>query len=230
MVQSYTLKTSLDVYQTAAVRLIEYACGWSKGRDKDDPVYVEVTEGRDGPGPVQRKTYSSCADLFHWLMKRFDVEELWVNRTDDHVHGDWKVGENVSKLAWCDLAFTPGKDWTPSPGDCLMVWDNTKGTDAHVMVTIGATENPFEWRMGNYGAGGMSPAVSPGAKISSKPLKWNGHHWVYGTRTVRRSIRLADALKFSRGGIDLTGSPNTPEDDVAQTTGEELDAIEGKLK
>lgn len=221
-------KPSLDVYERAACNLIEYACGYDAGRTKLDPVYIEVTEGRDGPGPEQRKKYSSCGDLFMWLMKRLDVEETWVNRTDDGVNGNWKPGTNVSDLAWCKLAFTPDSSWKPALGDCVIVWDDPLTRDSHVMAWLGPNEHkPGEFRCGNYGAGGMSAAVSPGAKIVSKPLKWNGKSWVYGTRTVRRSIGLVDAIKLSRGNIDLTGSPRTAEDLIDQATGEDADAIAG---
>lgn len=220
---------AIDVLERVGVNLILYAIGADNGRDKDNPVYAEVTERRDDT-PEERKRYSSCADLIHWLLKRFDVEEKWVNRTDDGVNGNWKMAVNVSNLAWCPLAFTPGKDWTPAPCDCVIVWDNVKGTDAHVMAWIGADpEKPGQHLTGNYGAGGMSSAVWPGANCASKKLAWNGRHWTYGGRTVQRSIRFADAVKLSKGKIDLTGSPGTPEDLIPQATGEDADAVAGTL-
>jgi hypothetical protein len=219
---------SLDVLQRAAVAMIRYACG-ANGRGKDDPVYAEVTEKRDDT-PAERARYSSCGDLYHWLMKRFDVEERWVNRTDDGVHGDWEMGKNVSDLAWCPLAFTPGRDWVPAPGDCVIVWDNAKGTDAHVMAWLGVNPTkPLEYLTGNYGAGGMSAAVWPGANVASKKLEWNGSRWRYGGRTVQRAVRFADAVKLSKGNIDLTGSPGTAEDLEPQVTGEDADAVAGTL-
>jgi hypothetical protein len=218
----------LHVLQRAAIALIRYACG-ANGRGKDDPVYTEVTEKRDDT-PQERDNYSSCADLWMWLMKRLDVEERWVNRTDDGVNGDWKMGVNVSNLAWCELAFTPDFNWVPAPGDCVIVWDNAKGTDAHVMAWLGAnSDKPLEYQTGNYGAGGMSPAVWPGATIASRKLEWNGKVWKYGGRTVRRSIRFADAVALSKGNIDLTGSPGTAEDLIPQVTGEDSDAVAGTL-
>ena len=48
-----SLELTLDVWRAAAVALCEYACGYEAGRSKDDPVYREVTEGRDGPGGLQ---------------------------------------------------------------------------------------------------------------------------------------------------------------------------------
>jgi hypothetical protein len=220
---------SLDVFQQCAVALIEYACGGAAGRDKDDPVYSEVTEGRDRG--ANRARYSSCADLYHWLMKRLGVQEKWVNRTDDGLNGPFQVGANVSHLAWCPIAFAPTKDWTPSPGDCVMVWDKPQGADAHVMAWLGPDEaQPGNSLTGNYGAGGMSAAVSPGAKIGSNKLHWNGQAWVYGTRTVRRSIRLADAYQLSTGKIDVTGAPGTIEDLIPQVSGEVADAADGLLK
>lgn len=220
---------SFDVFQQSAVALIEYACGGARGRDKDDPVYTEVTEGRDRG--ADRARYSSCADLYHWLMKRLGVQEKWVNRTDDSLNGPFQVGANVSHLAFCPIAFVPTREWLPSPGDCVMVWDKPQGSDAHVMAWLGLDPaQPGHHRTGNYGAGGMSAAVSPGAKIASNGLHWNGQAWLYGTRTVRRSIRLADAYRLARGKIDLTGAPGTPEDAIPQASGELADAADGLLK
>ena len=222
-------EVSLSVFQQCAVALIDYACGGAAGRDKDDPVYTEVSEGRDRG--ANRVRYSSCADLYHWLMKRLGVQEKWVNRTDDAVNGPFQVGVNVSHLAWSPIAFAPAADWVPDLGDCIMVWDKPDGTDAHVMAWLGPDQaNPGRFRTGNYGAGGMSAAASPGAKIASNQLTWNGHAWRYGTRTVRRSIRLADAYRLRKGKIDLTGAPGTLEDLIPQTTGELADAADGLLK
>jgi hypothetical protein len=208
----------VDALRLAAQGLVEHACGYDKGRAKDDPVYVEVTEGRDGPGPVQRKYYSSCADLGHWLLWRLGVREPWVNRKDN---GGWKSQVNISRLCGpqgvvrgntpggflangkepAHLATWPG----PELGDILIVsnfWP--QGSDAHCLVALERTGDKLE--SGNYGLGGCSSAVSPGAGLRTNTLKWNGHGWFYGSRMIRRWLSLADVAKIVKATPDISGA------------------------
>jgi hypothetical protein len=209
---------TLDVWRAAAVALCEYACGYEAGRRKDDPVYREVTVGRDGPGPEQRRNYSSCGDLAHWLYKRLGIREEWVNRTDDGAFGNWKRGENISRL-WggaCPFDQVPppnSPNWMPDPGDVVLIWNT--GFDAHVMVALGRDGPTL--RTANYGAGGMSPLASPGAKIGGKILTFQHGKPFYGTRQIQRYLPLAAAVQHITVPPDLTG---------AALTGEEFDAIE----
>jgi hypothetical protein len=211
------LDVSLDVWRSAAVALCEYACGYEAGRSKDDAVYREVTEKRDGPGPEQRRRYSSCGDLAHWLYKRLGIREPWINRTDDGAFGPWKPGANITRL-WggaCPFDQEPPGDpmWMPDPGDVVIIWNT--GVDAHVMVALGRDGTAL--RTANYGAGGMSPLASPGAKIAGKPLTFQHGKPFYGTRQVQRYLPLAAAVRHITVPPDLTG---------AALTGEEFDAIE----
>ena len=206
-----------DVWRAAAVALCEYACGYEAGRSKDDDVYKEVTEKRDGPGPDQRKRYSSCGDLAHWLYRRLGIRQEWVNRTDDDAFGPWKPGANIARL-WggaCPFDQVPPNDssWKPGPGDVLLIWNS--GVDAHVMVALGHDGTTL--RTANYGAGGMSPLASPGAKIGAKPITFQQGKPFYGTRQIQRYLPLSEAIKFRSVEPVLTG---------AALTGEEFDAIE----
>jgi hypothetical protein len=208
---------TLDVWRSAAVALCEYACGYEAGRSKDDEVYREVTEHRDGPGPEQRRRYSSCGDLAHWLYKRLGIREEWMNRTDDGAFGPWKPGANVSRL-WgggCPIDRAPPNDpdWMPEPGDVVLIWNT--GVDAHVMVALGRAGATL--RTANYGAGGMSPLAAPGAKISGKALTRQDGKPFYGTRQIQRYLPLAEAVQRVSVPPDLKG---------AALTGEEFDAIE----
>lgn len=208
---------TLDVWRSAAVALCEYACGPEPGRRKDDAVYVEVTEGRDGPGPEQRRHYSSCGDLAHWLYKRLGIREAWINRTDDGAFAAWKSGANVSQL-WggtCPIDKEPPSDssWLPGPGDVVLIWNS--GFDAHVMVSLGRDGNSL--RTANFGAAGMSPVVTSGAKIGSKPLTWHRGKPFYGSRQIQRYLPLEEAVKRITVAPDLRG---------AALSGEEVDAIE----
>jgi hypothetical protein len=209
---------TIDVWRNAAVALCEHACGYDAGRSKDDPVYVEVTEGRDGPGPEQRKRYSSCGDLAHWLYKRLGIREPFLNRTDDDANGPWQPGVNVARL-WggsCPFDQVSPSDarWLPEPGDVMLIWNT--GNDAHVMVALG-----IDWggklRTANYGAGGMSPLASPGAKIASKPITFQHGKLFYGTRQVQRWLPLGEAVKHITVAPDLRG---------AALSGEEIDAVD----
>ena len=213
---------TLDVWRSAAVALCEYACGYDVGRRKDDPVYVEVTEGRDGPGPTQRSKYSSCGDLAHWLYKRLGIREPWINRTDDGVNGPWKAGENVSRL-WggaCPFDRVPPayELWMPEPGDVLLLWNT--GFDAHVTVTLGL-DRAGKLRTANFGAGGMSPDLSPGSRIGAANLTHQRGRPFYGARQVQRWLPLGDAINHITVSPDLRG---------AALTGEELDALELQWK
>ena len=212
-----SLELTLDVWRAAAVALCEHACGYEAGRSKDDPVYLEVTEGRDGPGAEQRSRYSSCGDLAHWLYRRLGIRQSWINRTDDNAFGPWKPGQNVARL-WggeCPFDEVPpnGPGWMPEPGDVVLIWNN--GNDAHVMVALGRDGPAL--RTANYGAGGMSPLASPGAKIASKVLTFQFGKPFYGTRRIQRYLPLAAAVRHITVRPDLRG---------AMLTGEELDAIE----
>jgi hypothetical protein len=209
---------TLDVWQTAAVALCEHACGYDKGRSKDDPVYVEVTEGRDGPGPKQREQYSSCGDLAHWLYGRLGIREPWINRTDDGVNGPWRAGVNVSRL-WggsCPFDRVPPADplWRPEPGDVVLIWNT--GYDAHVMVALGL-EPGGKLRTANYGAGGMAAALSPGAIIKSANITHKRGRPFFGARQMQRWLPLSEAVKHITVAPDLRG---------AVLSGEEVDAIE----
>lgn len=208
---------TLDVWRAAAVALCEYACGGAAGRSKDDDIYKEITEGRDGPGPQQRKIYSSCGDLAHWLYFRLGIREPWVNRSGNGAFGPWKPGLNVGQL-WgnaCPIDQAPPDDpnWRPGAGDVVLIWNT--GFDAHVMVSLGV-DGP-NLRTANYGAGGMSPLASPGSKIAGKPLGRQHGKPFYGTRQIQRYLPLAEAVKRISVKPDLRG---------VGLSGEEVDAIE----
>lgn len=211
---------TFDVWQRAAIALCEYACGYAVGRSKDDVIYKEVTENRDGPGPEQRKRYSSCGDLAHWFYRRLGIRETWVNRTDDNMYGPWKPGANVTQL-WgsaCPFDQVPPNDpnWLPGPGDVVLIWNT--GNDAHVMVSLGVDETG-QFRTANFGAGGMSPSASPGSKINSTTkVTWKDGKPFYGSRQIQRYLPLSEAIKHVTVKPDLSGE--------LKLTGEDVDAIE----
>lgn len=187
----------------AAVALAEYACGRA-GRSKDDPVYTEVTEGRDSP--PNRRSYSSCGDLGHWLLYRLGCREKWVNR--EAAPGGYRSTLNVSLLAAHGEA-PGGSEWEPAPGDVLIIANQwPSGKDAHVCVWLG------DGRVANYGAGGMSAAATPGANVTTPALSYHGGGWHLGTRRVQRYVSLER--------VPLTAKPDLS---GAELTGEVIDAL-----
>lgn len=209
---------NLEAWRRLAGALCEYACGYARGRDKTDPVYVEVTEGRDGPGPAQRKRYSSCGDLAHWMFERLGLREKFLNRASLGPNGanGWVPGVNVSRLAYCGIAKIPKPGWCPQLGDVLLVWNTPQGTDAHVTIALGPPVDG-KLRTANYGAGGMSEAISPGARIASGPfVEVRAGVFQYSTKRVQRYLSLEDAVALSTAPPDCAG---------AILPGEVLDAL-----
>jgi hypothetical protein len=193
---------TIDAFRAAATTLDVYACGGDVGRDKRDPVYQHVTEGRDSPSAYA--TFSSCAERAHWKLYRLGCRASWINRKQ---HKGWTVGVNISKLAY-GPAFSrqPNRDWAPSPGDELLIWNKSDGTDAHSLSIVEFADGHA--KTANYGASGMSTRTFPGAKLGTAPLVFNGALWKYGapghTKTVYRVLRLEDLIPTFTDAPDLT--------------------------
>lgn len=214
-------KPTLDVWQRAAIALDEYACGYSAGRGKDDPVYVQVTEGRDFG--AMRAHYSSCGDRAHWRLDRLGVRTSWVNRRPSY-----RIGQNISLLHAHGTHALPGS-FEFQVGDELIVFNNPTGSDAHScslltveqrLTTPAGPAGTFV-TTANYGAGGMQSGAWPGARIGVGQLVWEPlalmGYWRLGTRRVQSVLRLIDLVKV------VTAQPNL---DGAAMTGEDLDALE----
>lgn len=203
----------LYLWQEAAVALCEYACGWEHGRDKLDTVYLQVTERRDGPGPAQRKAYSSCGDLAWWMLYRLGLRKPWMNRA---ATGTYNIGMNVADLTGSPITRSAMATVVPEPGDICEVWNLPSTSDAHVLVVLGPGPTKDQLRTANYGAGGMSAATSPGAAIRNS--RWTPPPSpIIGTRKLQRIIKLADAIPLLTEKPDLTG---------ARLSGEVIDALD----
>jgi hypothetical protein len=192
----------IELWRAGIVALADWAAGGIVGRSKIDPVYVEVTENEHG---CPRARYSSCADLVHWLAKRLGIQRPWVNRTDDEFGENWRFAVNVSRIA--AVSATVGAYTELLPGDCCISWNRPDTSDAHVWVYLGPNPNvPGEHLSANYGAGGMSAAISPGSRVASKPLRRDAQGWIYGTRRVQRVLTVP-ALVAMRSGkrADFSG-------------------------
>lgn len=187
-----------------------------QGFDKLNPVYVATTERRDGPGPEQRKRYSSCGDQLHAILERIGVRnEHWVNRAS---LGNYTVGANISLLGPgpCPAAKTPPRDvnYRPPAGSLCLMW--TTGTDAHAFVVLGDGSDAGHILTANYGAGGMSESASPGADIADSPWALEmsgippvptGRHKVGASHRILQSVITPTALvPYISGQIDLSGA------------------------
>lgn len=206
MTEPYVPLPQLSPWQDAAVALCEFACGFEHGRDKNDPVYIEVTEHRDGPGPKQRAGYSSCGDQAWWLLYRLGLRKSWMNRAANHTYND---GMNVADLTGCPVNTVGpfGPDYSPQPGDILEIWSAADTHDAHVCIVLAAAKDGI-LRTANYGAGGMNPAPSPGCNISNSAYVRSGSDWLVGKqrRKLKRVIPLAAVIPLLSVQPDLTGA------------------------
>lgn len=229
----------LECYQAACVALDTWACGGAAGRAKTDPVYQMVTEGRDVPASYVK--YSSCADRAHWRLWRLGCRRPFVNReerTPQPKDFHWGVNiawlHDLAKGAPC-LSVTqangtkfptaPKADWEPTVGDELLIWNTDIGKDAHSLSIVSFDGGRAE--TANYGAGGMSAAAFPGAKLASAPLVFKAGAWQYGEgariKKVMRVLRLVDIIETLTAKADLSG----PDFDSV-FTGEVRDFIEAE--
>ena len=180
----------LDIaeYRAFTHLLIPYACG-AEGRAETDPVYQEVTEGRDTG--QYRAFYSSCGDLAHWLYARLGVRSKWCNRAE---LGHYRVGMNVSNLAYHECARVPANDALFAQGDVLIIWARPDTTDSHVIVVLDH-QPPFIYT-GEYG--------QPGGALKTRQLNGITGRPRIGTRFIQKVLPLASVLELASVRGELT--------------------------
>jgi hypothetical protein len=212
----------LECYQAASVAFNTHVCGGVAGRAKTDTVYQTIVEGRDVPSSYE--DYSSCADRCHAWLWRLGCRLPFLNREErTPLPKDFKWGVNISNLhdlslgAPClrvttakgqTLPVPPAKDWEPSPGDELLLWNT--GYDAHSNAIV--SFNGALAVTANYGSSGCSKAVFPGGKLSQPtPLQLRGGRWWYGNgvhaKQVMRVLRLVDYIEVLTAKASLDGIP-----------------------
>lgn len=193
----------LSAARRYARALARFACGGAKGRGKLDPVYVDVTQGRDYRANWTH--YSSCGDLLHWLAWTFGVRADWINRDDKDAGLHWEFmggRDNIGKLQHPGPAIVTPIGYLPEPGDFLMCWHDD-GSGVHVRVA-GNTDNGVIETF-DYGAGGMSNSEHPGASCNHLKLVANGGQLLLETiapaphalKRVQKIIRLPDIMAQS---------------------------------
>jgi hypothetical protein len=189
--------------QALAVQLAEYACNGDKGRpEKGDPVYASITENRDfGRG------YSSCGDLGHWLLYRLGVRLPLINRREFE---GWKLGVNLSRLAWNGVTKQVRTKDRFLPGDIVIVWNKPGGSDGHVMVVVNDCESAV--LVAQYG--------SPGGKLSMsvRTLQPGMGTQRLGPRQVQKWLPLFDVLVKAQSEGLLVAAEDPTRDEEGNPT------------
>lgn len=165
-----------------------FLCGGYRGRSKLDPVYVEVTEGRDSKAMWAK--YSSCGDLSQEMAFHMGVRELWINRAQ---YLGWRPGQNLTAFySASGPAKSPPLGYLPEPGDLGFIWRT--GFDAHTFVfgdpLPGGLIETF-----NYGAGGMQAIHYPGARMDRSTLRAEGGKLHVGARTLHMVCTVPQLLE-----------------------------------
>jgi hypothetical protein len=197
--------------QAFAVALLRKAVNDEHGRDESDPFYKRVTENRDGPTPILRAKYSSCADLAHWLLRCLGVRAGWLNRNDDGDAQLWKSGVNLNWLCpsktigKCPIAC-PILQGDPGPGD-IFVEKNAHG--GHVFCAISYDAATDTLVTAEYGQPGGMRKVRTGFKAAFSKRAYS-------------HIRLADVLAQCTAEPDVSPLADW-------VTGEELDGFAGLI-
>lgn len=174
----------LAEYRALAVELVEYACGYGQGRSEADVVYRAVTEDRD-VGAAQR-SYSSCADLAHWLFFRLGVRSHWVNRAE---HRGFVTGAGVWRLAGeAPHVADPPPVERFQAGDVGIIWGKPDTTDAHVLVVLD-DQQPRSIFVGEYG--------QPGGHLATRITGYHGALINIGARAIRRVLPLERVLAMA---------------------------------
>lgn len=181
-----------------------------EGRDKLDPIYMTVTENRDGPGPIQRAAYSSCGDQLHAILERVGVRLPALNRASQK---QYQVGANITRAQAFPFSHV-AKPHEPVPpaGSLCLIW--TSGFDAHAFVVLGEGSDEAHLLTANYGAGGMSASSAPGANLADSPIALDASgFWHIGGahRRLHTVITPAAIAPYIDAQINLTGAPVTGE-------------------
>lgn len=166
-------------YRVMARNLLEWSGLGPVGRPVGDPGYRLVTECREWPG------YSSCADNGHWLLFRVGIRCLFVNRAENK---GWKVGANVSALAFAPVAQVCHHTDRYAAGDIVIIWNRPDTEDAHVMCVVAHEGDVLT--VSEYG--------QPGGHLATRTLTRNADgNLMCGHRELHRWISLTDAIDYA---------------------------------
>ncbi len=187
--------------------MARFWCGGVKGRSKLDPVYVQVTEGRDVK--AQWAHYSSCGDLSQAICQHMGAEGVWINRASAH---GWAPGKNlIDFYGQHGPAESTPVGYLPEPGDIGFIW--LTGNDAHTFV-FGDMQDGGHAETFNYGAGGMSTSEL-GAHQSSSLLSTLDGQLRIGARVLHKVLTVPTLLSLT----DVDRLPPMSGDIVAEIEG-----------
>jgi len=169
--------------RSTAVAIASYACNGDDGRVLGDPVFEEVTEGRN-----HWPKYSSCGDLPHYVLMRLGFrDERILNRSDDGGIRNWSIGQNLSRLV-----FKTGKAlvWAsiakrPQPGDVLYL-----ASPEHVCVLDSVDEAAGTITTFDYGQFDQKSGKPCGRRRVSA-FRVQGKQLLVGKRVLRGWVDIA---------------------------------------
>lgn len=118
---------------------------------RDHAINKMVSQGR-----AFAKNYSSCGDLWNYVLDQIGAPNAWVNR-DSIARGlKWKVAVNISqpweqaRKANARVTWKKGGP-LPNKGDLVLIGDESLGEMAHVFVVLGRTGRTL--KTAEYGGG-----------------------------------------------------------------------------
>ncbi len=174
---------SEEVLRVEAVRIARYACNGDQGRIFGDPVFEQVTEGRQ-----KWKGYSACGDLAQYVLKELGFrDERIVNREDDGGVLPWAMGKNLSKIVFNPLgAFVWARGSArPRPGDILYM-----SKPEHVAVLDELKEEQSSIVTCDYGQFDAAAGKPSGGRRTST-FTARGRTLMIGKRTLHGWLDLA---------------------------------------
>ncbi len=167
----------------SAVAIACYACDGDEGRCLGDPVFEEVTEGRN-----HWPKYSACGDLPLFMLMRLGLrDERILNRSDDGGTQAWRVGQNLSMLVFHTRAAFVWSTITkrPKPGDVLYM-----AMPEHVCVLESLDENGGKIATFDYGLWDAKKGKSASRRRVSR-FRVQGKHLLVGNRILRGWLDIA---------------------------------------
>lgn len=161
----------------------EYACDGSIGRQQGDPVFEEVTEGRQ-----KNAGYSACADLVHWCLRRAGLrDEAILNRNDDDGEVPWRTAVNISRLATLSACFTrsSAKTFTARPGDAVLIGE---GGDEHIFIVATITLAEGRTVVSSYDYGQFFGGKHAGQKRLRQTTERRGRLYLFSRTLPGRPV------------------------------------------
>ncbi len=193
---------SVNEVRVAMVAVCAYACKGPIGAFQGDPVFDEVTEGRQDQQDAARRQnphvvpYSGCTDLFSFCAEAVGVEdEEFVNRNDDGGRKPWATGGGptfITRAAWYLDAKRHDVMTILGPGDALVVADPWHVCMVCAVDLVAMTIIVYE-----YGQFDTARGKACG-RLNTHGLKRVGRDWVVIGRFERVVQGIVTADEFAK--------------------------------